>query len=108
METRQDETREVEFRCPPHGSARRRDAVVGRLRAGLQRLAQGLVRALGMGGGLGRSAVHDGLPVVLRVRVLAARQLQEGGEAVQVGHLVEGAQQQVHHHQAQEQVGCRR
>lgn len=97
---------EVEFRSPPHSSARR-DAVVGRLRAGLQRLAQRLVRPLGLGGGLGRPVLHYGLPVVLRVGVLAARQLQECGEAVQVGHLVESAQQQVHHHQAQEQVGCR-
>lgn len=62
---------------------------------------------MGLGGGLGRPVLHDGLPVVLRVGVLAARQLQEGGEAVQVGHLVKSAQQQVHHHQAQEQVGCR-
>lgn len=59
-----------------------------------------------MGGDLGGSVVHNRFPVVLRVGVLTARQLQEGGEAVQVGHLVEGAQQQVHHHQAQEQVGC--
>lgn len=58
------------------------------------------------GGGLGGAVLHHGLPVVLWVGVLAPRQLQEGGEAVQVGHLVEGSQQQVHHHQAQEQVGC--
>lgn len=64
------------------------------------------MRPLGMGGDLGGSVVYYRFPVVLRVGVLAARQLQEGGKTVQVGHLVEGAQQQVHHHQAQEQVGC--
>lgn len=48
--------------------------------------------------------LHDGLPVFIRVRLLTARQLQEGGQAVQVGHFVEGAQQEEHHHQTNEQV----
>lgn len=50
--------------------------------------------------------VHDGLPVLVQVGLLTARQLQEGGQAVQVGHFVEGAQQEVHHHQTHEQVDC--
>lgn len=47
---------------------------------------------------------YDGLPVLVLFGLLAARQLEEGGQAVQVGHFVEGAQQQVHHHQTSEQV----
>lgn len=50
--------------------------------------------------------LHDGLPVFIQV-VLTAGQLQEGGQAVQVCHFVEGAQQEVHHHETHEQVDCR-
>lgn len=79
------------------------DAVVRRLGGRVQRFAGGFVfqrRAFGL-------VRHDGLPVVFQVGVVAARQLQQGGEAVQVGHLVEEAQQEVHHHQTQEEVDCR-
>lgn len=51
--------------------------------------------------------LKDGLAILLQVGFLAAWQLQEGGQAMQVGHLVKGAQQEVHHHQTQEQVDWR-
>lgn len=46
--------------------------------------------------------LNNGFPVF--VGLLAAGQLQEGGQAVQVSHFVESAQQEVHHHQTHEQV----
>lgn len=50
--------------------------------------------------------IHDGLSVLIQLVLLAARQLQERGQAVEVGHLVEGAQQEVHHHKAHKQIDC--
>lgn len=48
--------------------------------------------------------LHNGLPVFVQVGLLAAWQLEQGGQAVQIGHFVEGAQQEIHHHQTHEQV----
>lgn len=80
------------------------DGVVRRVRLRTQGLAGPFVSGEGGRRGVG---ARDGLPVLLQHGVLAAGQLQEGGQAVQVGHLVEGAQQEIHHHQTHEQVDCR-
>lgn len=48
--------------------------------------------------------LHNGLPVFVQVGLLTAWQLEQGGQAVQIGHFVEGAQQEIHHHQTHEQV----
>ena len=83
------------------------DGVVGGLGRGLQGLLGGRPVVQGPGRGVvSRSVVpQDGRQVTLEL--VAVRQLREAGEAVQVGHLVEGAQQEVHHHEAHKQVDCR-
>lgn len=91
--------------CLPHSSAFV-DGVVRRLWSRLQGLAGCFFRQV-RGRPIFLFVFHDGLPVSVRVGLLAARQLQEGGQAVQVGHFVEGAQQEVHHHEADEQVDWR-
>lgn len=89
---------------PPHSSAFV-DGVVRGLGSGLQGFAGSFLRLVRRPL-IFTLVVHDGLPVFVQVRLLAARQLQEGGQAVQVGHFVEGTQQEVHHHQTHEQVDC--
>ena len=84
------------------------DGVIGRLGRGLQGLLGGrsVVQGSGRwGAGVRRAVPQDGPQVPLGF--FTVRQLQEAGEAVQVGHLVEGAQQEVHHHEPHEQVDCR-
>ena len=81
------------------------DGVIGGLGCGLQGLLGGGSVVQGRGG-VRRALPQDGRQVPLGL--VAVRQLQEAGEAVQVGQLVEGAQQEVHHHEAHEQVDCSR
>lgn len=99
---------EVEPLClspPPHSSAFV-DAVVRGLGSRLQGLAGSFVRQV-RGRLVFTFVLHNGLPVLVLVGLLTARQLQEGGQAMLVGHFVEGAQQEVHHHQTHKQVDYR-
>lgn len=95
--------RGVSFSFRPSHSSAFLDGVVGGLWCRLQGLPGRVLfqvsRPL-----LFTFVVHNGLPVFVQVGVLTARQLEEGGQPVQICHFVEGAQQEVHHHQTHEQV----